>query len=244
MALVSRPPVPPVPPTADQHRQIDALASWLRDHVHGDVLVPVDPATKAPLVRHRDGAWSWARFEEFRASYPEHIAYGIAAQTLCVIDVDREAAIAPLLERFPCLARDAVRATTRKGAHFFFTRSPLCDRDGFYDARSPVVPGIDFKTRASTGTGGIIVVAPSAGKSWWPGKPPPWIALAGHAPPEIPEDLLRAVAKPSFPPTPVSFACADGHIVERPRSRHASRSAYVTICATRCHATRSEEHTV
>ena len=212
--------------SASDHESLDALAHWLRGCVHGDVLVPIGAETKAPIVRHRDGSWTWADYDLFRATTPEHMSYGIAAQTLAVVDIDCEAAIAPLCERFPVL-NSAIRENTRKGAHFFFSRSPLCETDGYFDSRSPCMRGIDFKTRTSSGTGGIIVVAPSPGKVWVGDAP--WLALAGRAPPEIPEDLLRAIAAPRYPPRPVSFKCAGGTVVSRVASRHASRAAYVAV---------------
>lgn len=210
--------------------QVTCLADWLRSCVHGDVLVPVDAATKIPLVRHADGAWTWSKFHKFRTENPNHSDFAVALQTLCVVDVDCHAAAAALEARFPVLASDDVPVeATRKGRHYFFTRSALCDTDGFYDARAPCMPGVDFKTRSSTGTGGIVLVAPSVGKSWC--GTPPWKALQTIAPREIPEDLLRSVAAPKHPPQPLSFSCADGQIVRRGACRYASRAAYVGVYA-------------
>lgn len=43
---------------------------------------------------------------------------------------------------------------------------------------------VDIKTRCSTGTAGIVVIAPTPGKAWI-------ASLATHAPPPIPDELVR-----------------------------------------------------
>lgn len=212
---------PAVPP--DDADDVTLLARWLRDHACSDVLLPVEPASKAPIVKHAaPGAWTWSKFHAFRRDNPTHADFAIALKSLCAIDVDCAAVATELERRFPIL-EEVPRETTARGVHYLFARSPLCDADGYYDARSPVARAVDFKSRAATGTGGVLVVAPAAGKRW---TVAPWTRAA---PVQIPDDLLRAVAAPSHPPRDLAFECARGEIVERAGSRRLAGGAYVDM---------------
>lgn len=58
---------------------------------------------------------------------------------------------------------------TKKGFHFYFQRTPLCDLYALYDYSRPFGQDgeeIDFKTICSTGTAGLVVVPPSTDKKW------------------------------------------------------------------------------
>jgi hypothetical protein len=101
-----------------------------------------------------------AESERWRHQNPKHTDFALLLQTLCVVDVDSHALANVLEQTFPILLNVA-RERTSKGVHYFFSRSPLADNDGYYDARSPVLNGVDFKSRTATGTGGVIVTAPT-----------------------------------------------------------------------------------
>jgi len=155
---------------------------------------PVDAGTKKPSFKHAGGSWTWECYEKLkldhstvdvcisaytlsslwcgaraRARTPFHASPPprprAVLHDLAVVDVDSVAQARELEERFPSLLT-APRETTRKGMHYFFKRSEACDRDGFYDGSAQLTKGIDFKSITRTGTGGIVVVAPSTGKSW------------------------------------------------------------------------------
>lgn len=205
---------------------VSILALYLRKHHPGDVLVPVGGETgKSPIVKHAMPA-SWTAFESerWRRSHPRHTEYAILASTLCVIDVDSEAVAHALQERFPILASVPCERT-RKGMHYFFKRSTLADEDGYYDARAPVCPGIDFKSRTARRSRGVVVVAPSTGKSWIRA---PWDCEGGI--PIIPDDLLQAVATARHPARDLTFECKDRELVECTATRHtAPGSPYVSM---------------
>ena len=118
-----------------------------------------------------------------------------ALGSLIVIDVDNEDLATDLTSRFPAILETAIQKT-KKGRHFIFRRSALCeekkvvDKAGaiHYPPRTPDDPDkspykIDIKTVCSTGTGGCLEVAPSPGKTW---LRPPWV----HPPMDIPDDFL------------------------------------------------------
>lgn len=119
--------------------------------------------------------------------------------------------LVPELEaRFPLL-RTAPCERTRRGFHYFFLRFSLANVGCFYDGCGQVTPHLDFKSVCSTGTPGIIVVAPS---TWvvrlvvggpTPSHPYPfpcsdktWVRAPWDCDiVEIPDDLLKLVARPN-----------------------------------------------
>jgi len=201
------------------------LASWLREHAPSDVLVPVEPGGKFPIFKHAaPGAWSEHRAERWRLRHPLHTNYAILLKSLCVVDVDSQA-VADLLEgRFPVLLT-VPRERTRKGMHYYFARSPLADSDGYYDSRSPAMPGVDFKSRTSTGTGGVIVAAPAEGKTW---IAEPW-SFACASPKCIPDDLLQYIGAPRHPPRDIVFECSNGDVLNMLATRHVAKAPYVGV---------------
>ena len=201
---------------------IKQLTEWLRGNATSDVLIPIAKDTKAPMFKHGHGEWSWAKLDRWVSRNPSHRDYGIVLKSLCVIDVDCLAIAKELEARFPVL-RCVPRESSTKGMHYFFRRSELADVDGFYDSRSKVMKCVDFKTRTSKGSGGIIVVAPSHGKQWID-------ALCDAAfVPDIPEALLRAVALPMHPPIDATIQCADGETLVAKGYRHLLASPYVSM---------------
>ena len=206
--------------------QVDRLQSWLTEHAPSDQLMPVEIAAKQPMFKHAaPHEWYKAKLYRWRTQNPAHTNFAIILKSMCVVDVDNAAVAAELEQRFPELLR-APCEKTAKGMHYFFTRPALADMHGYYDARSPVLAAVDFKTRTASGTGGVLVVSPSAGKSWIRA---PW-ATPGPAP-EISETLLRSVAKAKHPPRRIVFTFVDdpARRVERLSSHHLASSPYVSM---------------
>ena len=169
----------------------DALDRWGLD----DVVIPtktVDgPLSKTPCVRHKQG-WDAECARRFFRGEPADSRVGLALclRSMIVLDFDTEASYDTMLRQFPALgAPDAPRARTAKGWHVLFRRTPELDALGVWDkARCLTVDGVevpvDVKTRASTGTGGILAVYPSAGKEWV-------VDLKEVQPPPMPDGLVR-----------------------------------------------------
>jgi hypothetical protein len=167
--------------------EIARLAALFREQWPHDVLMPVKPGTKHPIFVFRHGSWTWAKFDKFLEGYAEEDVC-VLLRDLIVVDVDSVEQARKLEERFPCLL-EAPAERTRKGMHYFFARSVRADADGYYDGAGQRERGVDFKTVCRTGTGGVLVLAPSEGKAW---VRDPWSASIE----EIPDDLLDAVAVP------------------------------------------------
>ena len=55
---------------------------------------------------------------------------------------------------------------TNRGFHYWFKRPAIADSLGYFDGAAQREPKIDFKSICSTGTSGVILVAPSPGKTW------------------------------------------------------------------------------
>lgn len=174
------------------------------------------------MFPHANSQWHWGRFAKWNAKRgADHEGIGILLQTLCVVDVDCMGVAKELEVRFPFL-RLVPAEKTRKGVHYFFRRTTLADKDGYYDSRSPVIKSVDFKTVTSTGTSGFVVTAPSPGKTW---IRPIW---EYNELPEIPDDILRAVAAPAHESIDVAIRCADGMFHVR-SCRFARMSPYMSM---------------
>jgi hypothetical protein len=179
-------------------RMLQNMAAWLKAKYPSDIIMPVRGDRKQPLFPHRDGSWSWDRFDSFVESASRTAlmqqqeeppdSYGILLREICAIDFDDEALALTFEAEFPCMAR-APMETTRKGRHYLFRYPPWAREAGFFDgARQIEDLDVDFKAVCSTGTSGMLVTAPSPNKRW---VRPPWI----FEPFDIPPELLIRVAR-------------------------------------------------
>lgn len=175
-------------------RQIDALYRFLITERPADMLMPV--IDKRPAFPHKNGQWSWDQYMKFRNDNTTHTEYAMLLQSVCVVDFDTMDII-PAWERIYPELTTAPMETTKKGAHFFFSRSPLADSVGYYDGARQISAGVegaaklavDFKSVTSTGTAGVLVVCPAGVRQWV--RP-----LYTHQLSVISDELLNAVAKP------------------------------------------------
>ena len=177
--------------------------AWLdgnRGVVGATELMPLKAKGKSPLFAHsKEGSpWTSKELGEFVGAHPGHGTWGLLLDKLCVVDADDAETVAwleamgasgevPELARCPCQA-------TKKGRHYVFARPEWADAEGYWDgARQRPEHNVDLKTRCSTGTRGVLVVAPSEGKAWLPGRAP-WDAGAALEP--MPRALMDLVARP------------------------------------------------
>ena len=204
-------------------QNISELERWLHDHSCRDILMPAVPGEKHPMFPHADGRWHWGLFSRWNKKRGEgHKDIGILLRTLCVVDVDCMAIADELELRFPLL-KLVPAEKTRKGMHYYFRRSTLADRDGYYDSRSPVIKAVDLKTVTSTGTSGFIVTAPSPNKTWIRAL---W---EFNEVPEIPDDILKAVARASHEGVDLRIRCAGDKMIRMPSCRFALMSPYMKM---------------
>jgi hypothetical protein len=171
------------------HR-FDGLIATLQAVAPRDVVMPVREGEKRPMFAHTCSRWSWRKLAEYRAEAAPSafVDACVVLHDLCVVDVDSHELARGLEERFPVLLAVPTENTER-GRHYWFRRSVAADEHGYFDGRAQVCEGVDFKTRTSSGSGGIVVVAPSGKRTFVRD-------LTADALVDIPDDLLRAVAKP------------------------------------------------
>jgi hypothetical protein len=180
------------------------LEQWLQENYPNDVLMPV--VGKRPVHFFKNRSWTWRKYNWHKSRNQQTSDVAILLFDICVLDFDVVEIADQFEERFPIL-REVPMETTRRGRHYFFERSLFADAFGFTDGCSQVVKGVDFKTRYSTDTPGVLVTAPSTNKMW---IRHPWEARGRLLP--IPQDLLQAVARPRYPvdPTIVTLHFPDG----------------------------------
>jgi hypothetical protein len=202
---------------------VDRLEAFLTVHAPANTLMPAKGKTPAAVHRFGSWSWDrWRSLRRLQSSSSSNSSDGSSSdgsgsdgsssggdkgsvgkswtgdvclllQDLCVIDVDCRDAEARLEASFGPMLACAPKERTARGAHYWFRRSALCDSDGYYNARSEIIPGVDLKTRCRTGTSGILVVAPSTNKTWVTDREP-WSDGIRLDP--IPDELLMAVARP------------------------------------------------
>jgi hypothetical protein len=173
------------------------------------------------MFPHANRQWTWHRFLGLGLSADRDI--GLLLRGLCVVDVDCLAISAELCSRYPILLRTA-HETTRKGMHFFFRRSKMADAHGYYDGAAQKLACVDFKTVCSNGTSGFLVVAPSENKRW---VIAPWDLTEL---PEIPDDLLQAVAHPKHRAVTATVRMMQtGEVLEYEESVALGRLAYTEM---------------
>lgn len=192
--------------------KILAIDDFIASNYPKDLVMPLRAGEKHPLYCHRDGTWSRRKFREFMTKCTDDMEdkfdFAVLMHDLVVVDVD-DVMLAESLEcRFPALV-SAPAEQTRRGRHYWFKRSNICEEEGFYDGAGQVVKGVDLKTRCWIGTSGIVVVAPSTDKSWIR-------CILSTNIFEIPEDLLRAIAVPRLHSSKLVFL--DGVVADHPSS--------------------------
>lgn len=131
--------------------------------IHPDnVAMPLIPETKKPVYPHKNG-WTWDDVENLK-----FINYGLLCKTICVWDIDDKKTEEKLINLFPDDFNNAPMETTKKGSHYFFLRNYQCDIHNLYD-KSRIFgidnDPVDFKSICSTGTCGVLSIAPSKNKN-------------------------------------------------------------------------------
>ena len=202
----------------------DRLSVWLRKWYPRDVLMPLEKESKRPAFSHKNENWSWYRYLTKR----KNDDVGILLVDICVIDVDCRSVAKALEDRFAVLKKVPCE-DTKKGCHYFFSRSEKADVEGYYDGIKQKNSQIDFKTICSNGTSGLVVVTPSLGKSWRKEKAP-WTCYPDGRLPEIPDDLLEHIGRASHTPVTCQLRfVVDGETRDIENCNVMAGSAYLDI---------------
>jgi hypothetical protein len=122
------------------------------------------------MFKHSQGKHVWTQQDakKFIEGHPGHMQYSLLMDSLCVVDADDEETVNWLeslaLSKFPDLSSCPCQAT-KKGRHYVFLRPYWADAEGYYDgARQVTGKNVDFKSKCSTGTRGVLAIAPSPDK--------------------------------------------------------------------------------
>ena len=156
-------------------QDVKQLAEFLRTNHPANVIMPLrETGNKSPFFPHKGGQWTWQHFDSWLGNCREPSDIGILLRDMVVLDADNQDQVQKLEEMYPaCLTCPC--AQTRKGKHYYFLRTSLCDELGMTDAPG-IQPQLDFKTVTashhadpsgnSVATAGVIVVPPSTNKTW------------------------------------------------------------------------------
>eukprot|EP00798_Chlamydomonas_sp_ICE-L_P000393 gene393-1789_t len=115
----------------------------LRSNAYSDVLMPA--IQKRPMYKHKNMSWSWNRYNSFKNDNRSITDIAVLLKTLCVVDVDSEKMAIELEQTFPYLGYVPMERTAA-GRHYWFMRSEMADRCGYYDGPCQTMKGIDFKS--------------------------------------------------------------------------------------------------
>lgn len=182
------------------------MERWIRSttSVGHTMLMPLKD--KRPLFKHSGkNVWGWNEYEAFRQTAPLHASWGLLLDRVCAVDADSEETWRRLENEADAEAKAALSTCpvqeTGKGRHYLFLRPTWADEEGYYDGArqaAAVDDGLDadFKSLCSTGTRGVLAIAPSEKKHWAVGRAP-WDA--GVQMQTIPRVLLDRVATAKHP---------------------------------------------
>jgi P4 family phage/plasmid primase-like protien len=146
---------------------VTQLAEWLKAVDPESAIIQIDESNnKKPAFQHsKEHVWT----RESYTTKPPTLNWGILVNDIVVIDCDNQEASAFLMEEFPNdFNEQSIRETTKRGMHWYFKRPNwLYGQDG-------IIPKVDVKTLARTGTRALVSCAPSEGKTWvfapWDGE--------------------------------------------------------------------------
>lgn len=144
---------------------MNRLYNWLLKNHPKNIAVPLVENKKNPIPKHKNDVWTW---DDVKSNNTRFLNFGILLKTLIVFDFDSQDLAEKYEDKFPVL-KNAPAESTKKGMHYFFLRSTVCDAMNIYDKSRFMginADKIDIKTICSTGTSGVLAVCPSPNKKW------------------------------------------------------------------------------
>lgn len=181
----------------------DRTVTWVAQNAHqigATMLMPLKPKSKCPMFAHKNGEWTHDMLTKFIKANPKHSSWGLLLDKMCVVDADNQDAVDWLEVK---IQDPDVRSVmdqcpvqiTKKGKHYLFLRPSWADEEGYWDGarQKGTDVEVDLKTKCSTGTRGLLVVAPTTGKHWACGRAP-WDESVKLV--EMPRALAELVATP------------------------------------------------
>lgn len=158
------------------HEEIAALADFLKSKHPDNLLIPLRSGTKSPAMTHKGGRFTWRNWSACMANRVQYTEFGLLVRTMVVVDADSPEAVSLLEGKYPAL-HECPCVQTRKGKHYYFLRSSLCEEKNVTDSTG-IWEKVDLKTVTNSwhehesgngkkiATAGVVVVPPSKNKSW------------------------------------------------------------------------------
>ena len=158
------------------HEEIAALADFLKSKHPDNLLIPLRSGTKSPAMTHKGGRFTWRNWSACMANGGQYTEFGLLVRTMVVVDADSPEAVSLLEGKYPAL-HECPCVQTRKGKHYYFLRSSLCEEKNVTDSTG-IWDKVDLKTVTNSwhehesgngkkiATAGVVVVPPSKNKSW------------------------------------------------------------------------------
>jgi hypothetical protein len=150
---------------------LKALQDYLTVSHPGCLLMPTKETGKLPLWPHKDDQY---KIEDVYSKGLNHMQEGcliLFSANLIVIDIDDKDYSETFENCSPDFAK-TVCTETRKGYHYYFTRTERCNEVNMFDGARQLFINedtpfpIDIKTICKTGTKGCIAIPPSPNKTW------------------------------------------------------------------------------
>lgn len=155
---------------------ISRLAQFLESKYPDNILIPLQSEKKCPAMSHKGGQYTWEDWDTCMKNGHKYTDFGLLVRTMVVVDADSSEAVALLESKYPALL-ECPCVQTRKGKHYYFLRSNLCEEKNVTDSTG-VWKQVDLKTVTNSyhehvsgdgseiPTAGVVVVPPSTNKSW------------------------------------------------------------------------------
>lgn len=137
------------------------LQLWLDENI-GGFLMPSRSGGKAPLHKHANNGYNSEMFLKTGFKECKNGCLFVLPMDVIVVDID-DKDYAKMMEREFSEFCMTVTCETKKGMHYYFLRNGCDIMDGSRQMGS--IP-IDFKTKTTTGTSGVISIPPSPDKKW------------------------------------------------------------------------------
>ena len=158
-------------------KDISRLADFLKSKYPDNILIPLQSEKKCPAMSHKGGQYTWEDWDTcMKKNGHKYTDFGLLVRTMVVVDADSTEAVALLESKYPALL-ECPCVQTRKGKHYYFLRSDLCEEKNVTDSTG-VWKQVDLKTVTNSyydhvsgdgseiPTAGVVVVPPSTNKSW------------------------------------------------------------------------------
>ena len=113
-------------------KSLGRLQGYLDNNYPGCLIMPCS-TDKTPKYAHKDGQWTQEKAIKSLKECLDHGALILLTKDLIVIDVDDEEWVREIETMFPEMC-ETIQCKTRKGKHYYFSRTDGCDVIDLHDS--------------------------------------------------------------------------------------------------------------